>query len=360
MKITILFAIILVALVGSSSAEAITIDTIPVGDLGNPNDPSTGNTYGGVSYPYNIGKYEVTVGQYTAFLNAVAATDTYQIYDTRMQSGLPVAGIARNGMPGSYSYSVIGSPNHPVVYVSWADAARFANWLNNEQPTGAQNTNTTEDGAYTLNGAFLNTDLLSVTRNAGAKWFIPTENEWYKAAYYQPSGQGGDTDNYWNFPMKTNGLPFSDQPPGATLDNTRVANFYQDDAVANGYNDGYATTGSTSFNFGQNYLTDVGAYTSSTSFYGTFDQGGNVFEWNEAQVSGRFRGVRGGSWSRTDASFLAATFRNDSFGSPSNAYDDVGFRVAAFVPEPSSLMLAGIGIVGLCVRRARVTASPRT
>ena len=168
----------------------------------------------------------------------------------------------------AYTYSVIGSPNHPITYVSWGDAARFANWLHNGQPNGAEGPGTTETGAYTLNGATSDIALIAVTRNAGAKWFIPTENEWYKAAYYQPAAKGGDADGYWAFPMKTNSNAFSDQPPGATPDNTRVGNFTQYDSLANGYNDGYAVTGSTNLSNSQNYLTDAGAYSASPSYYG--------------------------------------------------------------------------------------------
>jgi formylglycine-generating enzyme required for sulfatase activity len=226
------------------SALAITIETVPVGDAGNPNDPATGNLYGGVSYSYNIGKYEVTVGQYTAFLNAVAATDTFNLYSPFMASSADIAGIARSGSPGSYTYSVIGSPDHPVTYVNWGDAARFANWLNNGQPMGLQ-VNTTEDGAYDLSGATSVTDLNNVTRKPGARWFIPSESEWYKSAYYQPAAQGGDSDSYWNYPMRTNSTPYSDQPPGSAPNNSRVGNFFQNDGVANGYDDGYAVTGMT-------------------------------------------------------------------------------------------------------------------
>jgi formylglycine-generating enzyme required for sulfatase activity len=81
---------------------------------------------------------------------------------------------------------VIGSPNHPVTHVSWGNAARFTNWLHNGQPTSAEGPGTTETGAYALNGATSNDDLLAVSRSAGAKWFIPSEDEWYKAAYYDP------------------------------------------------------------------------------------------------------------------------------------------------------------------------------
>src|SRR3954453_24186180 len=149
MNSTRLFALLLVALVCTTSA-AITIETVPVGDAGNPNDPGHifyPNTYGSVSYLYNIDKYEVTVGHYTAFLNAVAATDTYALYNPSMAADLNIAGIAQSGASGSYTYSVIGSPNHPVTYVSWGDAVRFSNWLHNGKPIAPKRFGTTEAGS---------------------------------------------------------------------------------------------------------------------------------------------------------------------------------------------------------------------
>ena len=99
---------LVISFVWAVSASAITIDTVPVGNVGNPNDPAdresltTGvQNFGAVSYAYNIGKYEVTVGQYTAFLNAVAATDTYGLYNTSMATDLNIAGIARSGVSGA-------------------------------------------------------------------------------------------------------------------------------------------------------------------------------------------------------------------------------------------------------------------
>ena len=101
------------------------------------------------AYAYQIGKYEVTAGQYTEFLNAVADSDTYGLYSTLMGDILNYgANIQRTGSSPNYSYSVAADwANRPVNYVSFWDAARFANWLHNGQPTGPQGPGTTEDGA---------------------------------------------------------------------------------------------------------------------------------------------------------------------------------------------------------------------
>ena len=346
-------------------ASAVTIDTVPIGNVGNANDPATGGVYGGVGYAYNIGKYDVTVGQYTAFLNAVAATDTYALYNPAMATDLNIAGISQSGVSGSYSYSVIGSPNKPVTYVSWGDAARFSNWLHNGQPTGPQNAGTTEGGAYPLNGATTNAALNAISRNAGAQWFIPTENEWYKAAYHQPAGQGGDADNYWAYPTRTNSTPYSAQPPGSSAPTqSNTANYNNaDDDTGNGYNDGFAVTGSIIYDPSQNYLTDVGAYTQSSSFYGTFDQAGNVYQWNEALISGS-RGLRGGYWNN-GSNALVSSFPS-SGNNPTDESFGFGFRVAS-VPEPSALALLAVAAMAagarplhrkLATKRSQAGSSP--
>ncbi len=305
---------------GMTVGHAITIDTVTVGDAGNPND-STG--YGGVSYEYDIAVTEVNLFQYTSFLNAVAATDPYGLYNTNMGTDTNVAGITRSGTSGSYTYSVIGTGDRPVTYVSWFDAARFSNWVANGQPTGAQGNATTENGAYTLNGA---TSGVGFTKNAinpntgtTTTWWIPSENEWYKAAYYQPAAQGGDGDGYWLYPTASNSIA------GNTIGVADSANYFDGDYAKdqNGL---------------PSYLTAGGAYTNSGSYYGTYDQGGNVWEWNDA-VIGSTRGLRGGSWNNYD-NILQSSIRDNY--PPPNESSNVGFRVAS-VPEPSTYVLFALG-----------------
>src|SRR5262245_42145673 len=121
----------------ASSASAVTMAWTPIGNPGNACDPQGADgCFGSVPYSYFIGTYEVTNAQYAEFLNAKAASDPLALYNTSM--GNPSVGvwggIARTGSSGSYSYSPIpGRENMPVNYVSFYDALRFANWLNNGQ-----------------------------------------------------------------------------------------------------------------------------------------------------------------------------------------------------------------------------------
>ena len=294
-------------------ASYMVIEAVTVGNPGNADD-TWGDGYGGVAYAYNIGKYEVTAGQYTEFLNAVAATDTYGLYNPSMDSSSDGCQITQHGTDGNYTYDFSGRPSgteadwvdRPVNYVSWGDAARFANWLHNGQPTGPQDLTTTEDGSYFLDGATSNPELMAITREADATWVIPSEDEWYKAAYHYNDGVTG---NYWDYPTKSDTAPTSEAPPGTDMT----------DGSANYYGSGYAIGG-------PYWRTEVGAYDAkpSDSPYGTFDQGGNVAEWNEA-VIGSYRGRRGGSFDYWD-DFLHASDRFSS--GPPLEYYALGFRVA--------------------------------
>ena len=275
----------------------------------------------------------MTVGQYCQFLNAVAATDTYGLYNNDMAlgsafgRGYPTVGIIQSGSPGTYSYSVTGSysqgVNCPIFDVTWGDAARFCNWLQNGQPTGAEGPDATESGAYTLNGATSDAALLAVTRNVGAAYFIPTENEWYKAAYYKG---GGTNAGYWIYPTRSNTVPIN------ILDSTGTNNANYAAGPPNYYSDP------------TNYLTPVGAFANSPGPYGTFDQAGDVWQPNETIVAGSYRGLRGGEW---DGGPGISSFRTG--GSPSGYANMVGFRVASSLPEPNCLVMLLVAAVTLSV-----------
>ena len=311
------------ALTSSLQAQPlVNIETVTVGDAGNAAD-ATG--YGAVGYEFNIAKYEVTIGQYTTFLNAVAATDTYSLYNPNMATNLNIAGITQAGSSGSFSYSALGSGNRPISYVSWFDAARFANWMNNGATVGAS----TETGAYTLNGATTGI----ITKNPGADWWIPSEDEWYKAAYYKG---GGTNAGYWDYPTQ------SDTAPGNIVGGaTNQAN----------YNNGvYSVTQSNTLDSTLNYLTDAGSFSGSAGAYDTFDQGGNVSEWNDAVIDSS-RGVRGSAWYYLE-DFLQSSSRG--VNGPTNESSRVGFRVAS-VPEPSTYALVlMVGAGWLLWRRRKV------
>ena len=329
-RMAVVVAMVLLA-AGAVQAD-IQIETVPVGNTGNLADTRYETPgYGAVDYEFNIGKYEVTAGQYTAFLNAVAGVDTYALYNTTMSrtdfgSGITRAGGGTVGNP--YTYTVDPAfVNRPVNYVSWGDAARFANWLHNGQQTGGQDLTTTEDGAYYLNGATSDAALLAVSREADWKWAITSEDEWYKAAYHK---NDGDTGNYFNYPTS------SDSTPGRDLADVsgNTANYY-----------------GTPYPIDSPYYTTlVGEFQNSESPYGTFDQGGNVWEWNESILYGSSRGLRGGSLGYGGLSLLAAI---RGCYNPPFELRDVGFRVSE-VPEPGTMALLVLGCVGLLRRRRSV------
>lgn len=320
----------------AAAALAVNVETVPVGNAGNlPDTRYASGSFGGVNYPYSIGKYEVTAGQYTEFLNAVAQTDPYGLYNPYMaDSTVPRQGcnIQRTSGPDGYSYSVAGDwANRPVNYVSWGDAVRFANWMQNGQPTGPGAAASTEDGSYTLHGYTDRTGLMSIRRNSATGWVLASEDEWYKAAYHK---NDGPTGNYWDYPTRTNSIPsnvVADPDPGNN------ANYYD-----------RHHTGNDGASIGNPYArTVVGEFENSYSPYGTFDQGGNVFEWTEG-IYMSSRVYRGGCFGGDDT-YLKASFS----GHFDPSYDDPGngFRLV-LLPEPATLALLALA-AGVLVRPRR-------
>jgi formylglycine-generating enzyme len=306
----------------------VNIDYVTVGNAGNANDAATGSLYGAVAYEYNIAKNETTISQYAEFLNAVAKTDPYGLYSESMTTSY-INGISQSSSFGSFSYSVNpGSGNKPITYVSWFDAARFCNWLHNGQQTGEGAALTAEKGAYTLNGATSGT----ITKNVEATVWIPSESEWYKAAYYDPNKGGAGVGGYWT---------------QANQSDTMTTNVIGVAGAANYYVGGYATyVGGASW-----AITDVGAYgLNSDSAYGTNDQAGNVWEWNDAVIQGSGSELAGGGWWDFGGNGVGSSSR--TYGNPSFQYDFIGFRVAS-VPEPSAMVLTILFSAGLVCRRKR-------
>ncbi|MEE8166342.1 MAG: IPTL-CTERM sorting domain-containing protein, partial [Myxococcota bacterium] len=223
----------------------------------------------------------------------------------------------------SFTYSTItGRENVPVIYASFYDALRFANWLHNGQPVGEQGA-ATDGGAYTITAQGLSNN--TITRNTGATFFLSSEDEWYKAAYYD-----SDSMSYFDYPAGTSTRTVC-EAPGPT------ANWANCDLVVGN-------------------SIDVASYTGSASPYGTFDQGGNASEWNEAIIGNSSRGTRGGGFDGS-AGHLAASNRNVVVG-PAGS---MGFRVASPAsvapPVPSlsplafALLATLMGVVG--IRRLR-------
>ena len=324
-----------------TGAHAVTFDWAHIGNAGNAAD-DTG--FGAVAYNYTISKTEVTNAQYVEFLNAVDPTgaNSLALYNSSMSGNF--GGIENTGATDGARYiAQADREQNPVTYVSWYDSVRFINWLHNGQGLSGTPSGDTEGGTYTLlGGTPTPSNGLSITRNTDAAYWLPSEDEWYKAAYHDASA--GTAGIYFDYATGSDLVPVSDQPG----DNPAAVNFFNYDSIANGFNDGFAVSGSMSSSSNTNPLTDVGAYTAAQSPYGTYDQNGNVLEWNEAFVSSFTRNVRGGSWG-SNAGFMAASNRDQ--GIPTTENSIAGFRVAT-VPEPTSMCLL-VGLAGSLLLKKR-------
>jgi hypothetical protein len=299
-----------------SGANQFTMEFVPIGNPGNPAD-ATGspNPAGSVWYAFNIGKSEVSRDMITKANASIA-------------SGGGNLGITLFDMT-PYGGN---EPSHPATGASWNEAARFVNWLNTSQGYAPAYKFTTQPGdtGYIANQSislWVSGDAgfnpANPFRNSQAHFFLPSVDEWYKAAYYDPG-----TGTYFDYPTGSNSAP------SALADGTTSGTAVHFQSLSQGPAD----------------VTLAGGL----SPYGTMGQGGNVWEWEESEYdlnnsspSAR-RGFRGGGWGSA-SSDLRATLRGLG-AHPSIDNEFMGFRVAS-IPEPRMWLLGLLGAVGLWLRR---------
>ena len=294
-----------------SGGNQFNMEFVTIGNAGNTAD-TTGvpNPAGAVGYTYGIGKFEVSEDMITKYnANFGTANNLVITQDNR--------GMAK-----------------PATSVSWNEAARFVNWLN---------TSTGNQAAYNFTTGGVNDNIAlwasgdagydpsNPYRNSLAKYVLPSYNEWYKAAYYDPSNS-----TYYDFPTG------SDSAPTAVASGTTA-----DTAV---YNQTFAQ--------GPADVTLSGGL----SPYGVMGLAGNVWELEEssfdlANSSGSSsRGFRGGGWIFGPDVLSSSTRGSDA---PSSESYGLGFRVASLsssappaVPEPSMMVIGTLfGIGGLMAKR---------
>jgi formylglycine-generating enzyme len=291
-----------------SGANTFTIDFVFVGNQANTFDFTGDPTpAGSVSYVYRIGTYEISRDMINKANNLGNLGIT--LFDMTPYGG--------NGV------------NRPATGISWNEAARFINWLNTSTGSPPAYKFALQPGSVGYNANASNQlwtpsdpgyDFNNPYRNGLAQYFLPSADEWYKAAYNDPT-----SDVYYDFPTG------SDSQPTAVGSGTAAGTAVYNQTTAHGPAD----------------ITLAGGL----SLYGTMGQGGNVYEWEETDYdmvndSGS-RGLRGGDWDDNSTGLRSTTRANVS---PATQFNDIGFRVAS-IPEPTTMVLAALGMVALLLRR---------
>jgi formylglycine-generating enzyme required for sulfatase activity len=291
MKKTRILAVVVCALAVANIASAeiirgIDINFVTIGNAGNAAD--TGGTVGcgAVSYGYRIGKYEVTNAQWNTFTDAAGAP-----------TGNPSSAYDQNAL-----YT---GAQQPTGNVSWYETLQFCNYLTSgDKSKGAYQFS----GNNTNPGNFQGINRTAAISSYGIAYVIPTENEWYKAAYYKPDGSG-----YSLYANGTNTAPIA------------------------GVNSNY--------NYAIGVPWDITNGTPEQN--STFDMMGNIWEWNESLYGSYYPCIRGGTFGSSGI-ILSSPYRG--YDSPYYEYLGIGFRVAS-VPEPATLLLLSLGGLALIKKR---------
>lgn len=296
MKKTTLLLLSISTLANADQIGSIAIEFAPIGNAGNANDNGGSGLYsspfGGVDYDYRMSITEIS------------------------QLMVSAAGFTTGSWLG----------DQPSTSINWYQAAAFTNWLN---------TTTGHQPAYRLNAPLTALTLWSsaeawqaggenLYRNKDAYYFLPSEDEWYKAAFHQNNGVTAD---YWDYATGSNSAST------ASIGGSGTAIY------------AYATPSPMSVQI-----------SGGASDYDTIGQGGNVAEWLESAYDGinstgtEGRTIRGGDWSTSSINLRSSSRSNFS---PTYIKNNVGFRVAS-VPEPSAVALLVLGTIALVGRRNRL------
>ena len=285
-KVIVLSVMVVLSVVNVASAQVIRgidIDFVTIGNAGNAGDIGTeADPYncGAVGYNYRIGKTEVTNAQWNAFTAA--------------------AGAPTGNPSNAYDQSAYWTgAQQPTNNASWYEAAQFCNYLTSgNKSLGAYQLGT--DGSITV-------DRATAISAYGTTYVFPTEDEWYKAAYFKPDASG-----YSFYANGTDNIPTAD----------------------NGWN----------YN-GGSYTTPWNVGTGTQEQNGTFDMMGNVWEWNETLIvthEETGRGMRGGSFYDGPPGDGSLSTSYQTLAPPQYEFGHIGFRIAS-VPEPCSLILISCG-----------------
>lgn len=285
--------------------------------IGDPFNASDDQGLGAVNKVYQISQYEVTASQYVALLNSVAwKEDPHGLYHSEMGSDKKVACIQRIvNEDGTYRYELLDPRRGdlPITYVSLNDAERFCNWLENGTPGREQEyellQQSTERGAY----SFLQEgDQTVVEVNPSARYHIPSDDEWVKAAYYKGNGRNA---GYAMYPTQKDTAPANGEGD--------ITNFANYQTYRGGLRCNFLDTNLK--------ITTVHCFDRTASFYQIHDMGGNVAEWTMPADGSGLALARGGSWqsgySWYGSNDLMRTTIPKSYD-PSTATNFIGFRVA--------------------------------
>jgi sulfatase modifying factor 1 len=274
---------------------------------------------GSVGYEYRMSRTEVTSTQWLEFVQAYAPYWTGQPWDVSFTS------LFIYPSAGGYSIEK-GAENYPVE-MSWRMAARYCNWLQNGKGTQQA---AFESGAYDTSTFTQNPDESyndQLTHSPGAKYWIPTRDEWAKAAFFDPNRYGPGQQGYWRFPNRSNDPPITGLP--GTGGETNAGIIFPSDP----------------------YAMDVGSYPTVLSPWGLLDMSGGVSEWSEDywfSAAGRYHF---GARIRQNVWWDAIDFGLGIVGSPSEQLG--GLRVASNIPTP--LLWAPVLVAAACSRKRRVT-----